>query len=117
MMDQRPIRALVITVIVTVLYNVLAMVADQAHAPLLAELLASLSHARGFTLGVACGCVATGEPLLLAVFLAAVFLLGPVDVIHVCFAVVAGGGLGALFKSFTRGHRHDVKPVPRPDAR
>jgi hypothetical protein len=116
-MDQRPIRALVITVIVAVIYNALVLFAEHAHAFLLAEILAHVSHARGFTLGVACGCIATGEPLLLAVFLAAVFLLGPVDVMNVCFAVVAGGGLGALLKSFVRGHRHDGKPVPRPDAR
>ena len=116
-MDQRPIRALVISVIVAVIYNALAIFAEQTHAFLLAELLARLSHARGFTLGVACGCIATGEPLLLAVFLAAVFLLGPVDVMHVAFAVVGGGGLGALLKSFVRGHRHDGKPVPHPDAR
>ena len=113
-MDQRPFRALVIAAIVAVLYNALVLIADRNHLFLLQEALSHLSHARGFTLGVACGTIATAEPLMLAVYLAAVFLLGPVDVVQVSFAAVAGGVMGALVKSFARGHRHDGKPVPGP---
>lgn len=116
-MEQRPFRALVIAAIVAVMYNALVLIADRSHAFLLAEVLSHFSHARGFTLGVACGTIATAEPLLLAVYLAAVFLLGPVDPIHVAFAVVGGGGMGALLKSFVRSHRHDGKPVPDPRLR
>ena len=114
---ERPLRALVIASIIAVAYNVLGLIAEHVHAMLLLEVLSRLDHARGFTLGVACGCIATGEPLLLGVYLAAVFLLGPVDVVHVCFAAVAGGGMGALLKSFVQGHRHDGKPVPDPRVR
>ncbi|HSQ05212.1 MAG TPA: hypothetical protein VLN59_14300 [Burkholderiales bacterium] len=115
-MDQRPLRALVIAAIVAVAYNVFGIVAEHTHAFLLQEVLAHLSHARGFTLGVACGCLATSEPMILAAYVCAVFLLGPVDVVHLSFAIVAGGSIGALLQSYIRSHRHDGKPVPRPDA-
>lgn len=114
---DRPLRALVIAIIAAVAYNALVLIGDHVHAPLLAAVLAQFSHARGFTLGVACGTIATAEPLLLAVYLAAVVLLGPVDAMHVAFAVVGGGGLGAVLKSFVRSHRHDGKSVPDPRLR
>jgi hypothetical protein len=109
------LRALVIAVIVVVAFNTIEMIAQAFHATLLVAVLTRVAHARGFTLGIACGTLATTEPLILAVYLAAVFLLGPVDIIEVCFAAVAGGMLGVLLKSFVRAH-HERQSLPDRDA-
>jgi hypothetical protein len=100
--------------LVTVAYNLLLLAA--AHAPA-ARVLSLFNHGAGFSLGVAAGCITTGEVGLLLVCDALILLFGwPVDLLHLAFAQVAGGLLGVGIRSFILGHRHE--PVPaRPEHR
>lgn len=115
---DRVLRAITVTLLVTFFYNVTAVIADHIHAPVLSECVRIVNHGHGFSLGIAAGCLATGELALLVCMAASVLAVTwPTDLVHLTFAYVAGGLLGKLIATFVRQHRHDGKPIPRPDAR
>jgi len=110
---HRPLRALVLMLLITVAYNILVVIAEHISAPTLCATLRLVEHGRGFTLGIAAGCIATGEIGILAVIALAILLVTwPTDLVRLACALVAGGLLGVALRSFLRAH-HDREPLPR----
>lgn len=110
---QRPVRALAYALVLMVAYNALVIAATDLHSPA-ARIIGLFDHGAGCTLGIAAGCIATGEVGLLALYALLVLLLGwPVDLPHFAFAIVGGGMLGIAVRSFVLGHRNE----PLPDRR
>ncbi len=104
---HRILRAFAYTLLTTVAYNVLLIAAGEAHSPA-THVIALFGHGAGFTFGIAAGCIATNEVGLLLACEALVLLLGwPVDLLHLTFALVGGGLLGAATRSFVQGHRNE----------
>jgi len=109
---HRPLRALVLMLLITVAYNILVVIADHIGAPTLCGTLRLIEHGRGFTLGIAAGCIATGEVGILATIALAILLVTwPTDLVRLAFALVAGGLLGVALRSFIRSH-HERQPLP-----
>jgi hypothetical protein len=107
-------RTIAYTLIVTVTYNLLVAITSQAHAPALRTALALVQHLHGFTLGIAAGCLATGETALLAITVVAILLAtSPTDLIALTIPLVLGGLLGTLLRNLVRAH-HESLPT-RPD--
>src|SRR5690348_17128142 len=97
---HRPLRALVLMLLITVAYNVIVVIAEHIHAPVLEAALRLLEHGRGFTVGISAGCVATGEVGILAVIALAILLVTwPTDLVRLAIALVAGGLLGVALRS------------------
>jgi hypothetical protein len=110
---QRPLRAFVLMLLNTVVFNVAVLVADHIRAPALTATLRLVEHGRGFTLGIAAGCIATGEiGILAAIALAILLVTWPTDLVRLSCALVAGGLVGLALRSFIRAH-HDREPLPR----
>jgi hypothetical protein len=110
---HRPVRALVLMLLITVAYNITVVIGQHIYAPALTGALALVEHGRGFTLGIAAGCIATGEVGILAVIALAILLVTwPTDLVRLSFALVAGGLLGLALRSFIRAH-HDRESLPR----
>ena len=113
---HRPLRALVLMLLITVAYNVIVVIADHIRAPALSAALRLVDHGRGFTLGIAAGCVATGEVGILATIALAILLVTwPTDLVRLAVALVAGGLLGVALRSFLRAH-HERQSLPEHDA-
>jgi len=110
---HRPLRALVLTLLTAVAYNVIVVIAQHIRAPALTGALCLVEHGRGFTLGIAAGCVATGEVGILATIALAILLVTwPTDLMRLASALTFGGLLGLALRSFIRAH-HDREPLPR----
>lgn len=108
-------RAAAYALIVTVVFNLLQVISAHLHAPVLQGALALVQHGHGFTLGVAAGCLATGEVAILAIIAAAILLTSwPTDLIALTMPLVLGGGIGTLLRNLIRTHRHES--LPRRDA-
>lgn len=113
---HRPLRALVLMLLITVAYNIIVVIAQHIHAPVLTAALRLVEHGNGFTLGIAAGCIATGEVGVLAtVGLAILLVTWPTDLVRLAVALVAGGLLGVALRSFLRAH-HDRQSLPKHDA-
>src|SRR5436853_7812245 len=109
---HRPLRALVLTLLTAVAYNIIVVIAQHIRAPALTGALCLVEHGRGFTLGIAAGCIATGELGILAVIALAILLVTwPTDLVRLAFALVSGGLLGLALRSFIRSH-HERQPLP-----
>ncbi len=109
---HRPLRALVLMLIITVAYNIIVVIAQHIHAPALSGALALVEHGRGFTLGIAVGCIATGEVGILAVIALAILLVTwPTDLVRLALALVIGGLVGVALRSFIRAH-HERQSLP-----
>jgi hypothetical protein len=113
---HRPLRAFVFTLLVAVAYNILVLIAGHIRAPALSAALRLVEHGNGFTLGIAAGCIATGEIGVLATIgLAILLVTWPTDLVRLSCALVAGGLLGLALRSFIRAH-HDRQSLPEHDA-
>jgi hypothetical protein len=89
------------------------LISDHIRAPALSAALRLVEHGNGFTLGIAAGCIATGEVGVLATIgLAILLVTWPTDLVRLSCALVAGGLLGLALRSFIRAH-HDREPIPR----
>jgi len=110
---QRPLRAFVLMLLVAVAFNVLAVIGEHIRAPALSAALRLVAHGSFFTLGIAAGCIATGEIGVLATISLAILLVTwPTDLVRLAVALVTGGLLGVALRSFLRAH-HDHESVPR----
>ena len=110
---HRPLRALVLMLFITVTFNLFQLVGENIRAPVLRAALHVIDHGRFFTVGIAAGCIATGEVGILAVIALAILLVTwPTDLVHLAFGFVAGGLIGLAVRSFIRAH-HDREPLPR----
>jgi hypothetical protein len=98
--------------LITVSYNIIIVIAEHIHAPALSGALRLVEHGRGFTLGIAAGCIATGEiGILAAIALAILLVTWPADLVRLAIALVAGGLLGVALRSFIRAH-HERQSLP-----
>jgi hypothetical protein len=114
---HRPLRALVLMLLITVAYNIIVVIAQHIHAPALSAALCLVEHGRGFTLGIAAGCIATGEVGILAVIALAIILVTwPADLVRLAFALTCGGLLGVALRSFIRAH-HERQSLPEHESR
>jgi len=109
-------RAAAYALIVTVAYNILLVIASHVRAPALTGALGLVAHGHGFTLGLAAGCLATGEVAILAIIAGAVLLTSwPTDLVALATPLVVGGVIGTLLRNLVRAH-HESVPA-RPDGR
>jgi len=116
---DRLARTLILTLLITVAYHAIAVIATQLHAPVLQAVVRLVDHGHGFTLGIAAACVATAElPVLACVVLGVLLVTWPTDLVHLSVALVSGGLLGTFLRSFIRAHRHERESLPpKPDVR
>lgn len=63
---HRPLRALVLMLLIAVVFNLIQLVAEHIDAPVLRAALHVIDHSRFFTAAIAAGCIATGEVGILA---------------------------------------------------
>lgn len=103
-------RAAAYALIVTVVYNLLQVISAHIQAPALQGALALVQHGHGFTLGVAAGCLATGEVAILAIIAAAILLTSwPTDLVGLTIPLVIGGVIGTLLRNLVRAHHESVQ--------
>ena len=116
---DRLARTLILTLLITVAYHAIAIIAAQLHAPVLQAVVRLADYGHGWLLGVSAATVATAElPVLACVVLGVLLVTWPTDLVHLSVALVTGGLLGTFLRSFIRAHRHEREPLPpRPDVR
>lgn len=100
---SRVLRALVYAIFVLAVYHATLLISAQQHSPAVV-VLTSIGHARGCSLALAAGCIATGEVWLLAVILVIGLLTTwPVDLVALVLALASGGLVGAGIRAVVQG--------------